>query len=83
MKNRIADLLNDNRLDDLMVTPEFRLARQRLFFMLKRLSNGDQISDEDMGFVEYAEKHIVNIDRHWVTGVVDGQPQQYLRITKE
>ena len=83
MKKRIASLLNDARLDDLMVTPEFRGARERLYYMLKRLVNGEQIIDEDKEYVEYAEKHIKNIDRHLVIGVVEGQPQPYLRITKE
>ena len=83
MKERIAILLNDKRLPDLMVTPEFRQAKERLFYMLRRLSNDEQINGKDQEFVYYVEKHIKNIDRHYAVGVVEGQPHQYLRITKE
>ena len=82
MKERIAGLLNDKRLPDLMVTPEFKRARERLYSMLKRLVNGEQINGKDQEFISYIERHIKNIERHIEHGVVDGQPQSYLMITK-
>jgi len=83
MEERIDRLLNDLRLDDLMVTPEFRRARERLFYMQKKVKNGEQIGDHDREYIEYAEKHIENIDPHWDYGSVDGQLVPYRVTTKK
>ena len=83
MKERITKLLNDYRLDYLVVTPEFSQARARLLSMQKKAEIGVQIDSDDQEYIEYTEKHIENIDPQWDYGIIEGQLVPYRRTIKK
>lgn len=73
MKNLINGLLKDERLDGLMVTHEFFVARDRLQIMRWMLNEGEKLSKEQKQYVKYVAKHIKNIRPHIEYMTVDGE----------
>jgi hypothetical protein len=73
MKQLIANLLKDARLDLLMDTPEFMGARGRLINMFGDLCDGKALSNKNINYLHEIVNHIKHINPHFETLQVNGE----------
>ena len=81
MTETIEGLLKDNRLDWLMLTPEFSCARGRLKNMAHKLSEKETLDDRDIEYLNGIKNHIGNIRPHIEKILVNGEEQDVIFST--
>ncbi len=73
MKSRVESLLRNPHFEILCRQKEFFDGRYKVLCMLERLIKGVPLLQRQIDFIEYAEKHLKNIDPHLVKMTVNGE----------
>lgn len=71
----------DRRLDLLMVSPEYENARGKLTSMWDRLCDNEELTEEEITYVENLHRHLNYIIPHCKMGIVDGEECRILYLT--